>query len=98
MNILKILINIFNKKEEKKQKEEIDKLKNPIDLISNEYEKKLALIIKDINKVDRDDLKNIEYKIIDPYENNDLFTSYRLDFHLRDDLEIFKKKYNFLIL
>ena len=98
MNILKILINIFNKKEEKNQKEEIDKIKNPIDLISNEYEKKLALIIKDINKVDRDDLKNIEYKIIDSYENNDLFTSYRLDFHLRDDLEIFKKKYNFLIL
>ena len=98
MNILKILINIFNKKEQKNQKEVINKIETPIDLISNEYEKKLALIIKDINEVDHIDLKNIEYKKIDSYENNDLFTSYRLDFHLRDDLENFKKKYKSLIL
>ena len=92
MNILKILINIFNKKES------INKIETPTDLISNEYEKKLALIIKDIHEVDSVDLKNIEYTKFNSHKSNDLFTSYRLNFHLRDDLDVFKKKYKSLIL
>ena len=39
-----------------------------------------------------------EGKKIETEENNDLFISYRLDFHTRDELNKFKKKYNSLIL
>ncbi|SVE18992.1 uncharacterized protein METZ01_LOCUS471846, partial [marine metagenome] len=65
---------------------------------SDELQKKLALLIKNIEAVDEEDLKGIEYKKIETEANNDLFISYRLDFHTRDELNEFKKKYNSLIL
>ena len=67
-------------------------------LQSDELEKKLALLIKDIDAVDQRDLKHVEYKRMDREINNDLFTYYRLDFHTRDDLNHFKKKYKSLLL
>ena len=63
-------------------------------LQSDELEKKLALLIKDIDAVDKKDLKHVEYK----GTKNDLFSFYRLDFHTRDDLNHFKKKYKSLLL
>tara|TARA_B110000196_G_C20557080_1_gene391443 strand:+ start:100 stop:399 length:300 start_codon:yes stop_codon:yes gene_type:complete len=68
------------------------------DLQSTELEKKLALLIKDIDAVDKKDLKHVEYKKMDKGTKNDLFSSYRLDFHTRDDLNYFKKKYRSLLL
>jgi len=68
------------------------------DLQSDELEKKLALLIKDIEAVDQADLKYVEYKKMDKGINNDLFTYYRLDFHTRDALDHFKKKYKSLLL
>ena len=68
------------------------------DLQSTELEKKLALLIKDIDAVDKKDLKHVEYKKVDKGTKNDLFSSYRLDFHTRDDLNYFKKKYQSLLL
>ena len=68
------------------------------DLQSDDLEKKLALLIKDIDAVDQADLKHVEYKRMDREINNDLFTYYRLDFHTRDDLNHFKKKYKSLLL
>lgn len=65
---------------------------------SDKLQKKLALLIKDIEVVDIKDLKGIEHKKIEKDLGKDLFTSYRLDFHSRDELEHFKKKYNSLIL
>ena len=50
------------------------------DLQSDELEKKLALLIKDIETVNQADLKHVEYKKMDREINNDLFTYYRLDF------------------
>jgi len=70
------------------------------DLQSNKLERKLALLIKDIDAVDKKDLKHVEYKKMDKVTKNDLFSSssYRLDFHTRDDLNYFKKKYYSLLL
>ena len=67
-------------------------------LQSDELEKKLALLIKDIEAVNQADLKNVEYKKMDKGTKNDLFTYYRLDFHTRDELNHFKKKYRSLLL
>ncbi len=68
------------------------------DLQSDELEKKLALLIKNIEVVNQADLKHVEYKKMDKEINNDLFSSYRLDFHTRDELNHFKKKYRSLLL
>ena len=68
------------------------------DLQSDELVKKLALLIKDIEAVDQADLKHVEYKKMDKGTKNDLFSSYRLDFHTRDALNYFKKKYKSLLL
>ena len=65
---------------------------------SHEYEKKLALIIKNTETVDYNDLKNIECTKLDTRENRDLFSAYRLDFHTRDELRRFKKRYKSLLL
>ena len=59
---------------------------------SDKLQKKLALLIKNIEAVDITDLKKVEHKKIKNELGEDLFTSYRLDFHSRDDLEDFKKK------
>jgi hypothetical protein len=67
-------------------------------LQSDELEKKLALLIKNIEAVDQADLKDVEYKKVDRGEKNNLFSSHRLDFHTRDELNYFKKKYQSLLL
>ncbi len=68
------------------------------DLQSDELEKKLALLIKNIEAINQADLKHVEYKKMDKGINNDLFTYYRLDFHTRDELNHFKTKYKSLLL
>ncbi len=68
------------------------------DLQCDDLEKKLALLIKDIEAVNQADLKHVEYKKMDKGTKNDLFTYYRLDFHTRDELNHFKKKYKSLLL
>ena len=68
------------------------------DLQSDNLEKKLALLIKDIEAVDQADLKHVEYKRMNQEVKNDLFSSYRLDFHTRMELDSFKKKYQSLLL
>ncbi len=67
-------------------------------LQSDELQKKLALLIKDIDSVDQVDLKQVEYKRMNQETKNDLFSSYRLDFHTRDKLNHFKQKYRSLLL
>ena len=70
----------------------------PQEFRSHEYEKKLALIIKDTESVDNNDLKYVVCTKLDTSKNNDLFSAYRLDFHTRAALDLFKKKYKSLIL
>jgi hypothetical protein len=68
------------------------------DLQSDNLEKKLALLIKDIEAVDQADLKHVEYKRMNQEVKNDLFSSCRLDFPTRMELNSFKKKYQSLLL
>ena len=66
--------------------------------LSDELERKLALLIKDIATVDQADLKYVEYKKMKQEEKNNLFSSFRLDFHTRIELNVFKKKYKSFLL
>ena len=90
--IKKYITNIF--KSEKK----IDENKIPQEFRSHDYERKLALIVKNTEEVDYSDLKYVEITKLDTRDKNDLFSAYRLDFHTRDKLILFKKKYKSLIL
>ena len=65
---------------------------------SDALERKLALLIKNIEAVDQVDLKQVEYKKIKQEVKNNLFPSFRLDFHTRIELDLFKKKYKSLLL
>ena len=84
--IKKYITNIF--KSEKK----IDENKIPQEFRSHDYERKLALIVKNTEEVDYSDLKYVEITKLDTRIKNDLFSAYRLDFHTRDKLILFKKK------
>ena len=90
--IKKYITNIF--KSEKK----IDENIIPQEFRSHDYERKLALIVKNTEEVDYTDLKYVEITKLDTRDKNDLFSAYRLDFHTRDKLILFKKKYKSLIL
>ena len=65
---------------------------------SHEFEKKLALIVNQIEEITREDLKYVNITKLDTSEKGDLFNAYRLDFHTIDKLKLFKKKYKTLIL
>ena len=93
MNIYKLIQKtikiIFNTKNTAENKEtEINK-----EYRSNNYEKKLALIIKEVNSVDNIDLKYVQITKLDSLKTSDLFSAFRLDFHTKDKLQLFKKKY-----
>ena len=90
--IKKYITNII--KSEKKNDEDVI----PQEFRSHDYERKLALIVKNTEEVDYSDLKYVEITKLDTKDKNDLFSAYRLDFHTRDKLILFKKKYKSLIL
>ena len=90
--IKKYITNIV--KSEKKNDEDVI----PEKFRSHDYERKLALIVKNTEEVDYSDLKYVEITKLDTRDKNDLFSAYRLDFHTRDKLILFKKKYKSLIL
>ena len=90
--IKKYITNIV--KSEKKNDEDVI----PKEFRSNDYERKLALIVKNTEEVNYSDLKYVEITKLDTRNKNDLFSAYRLDFHTRDKLILFKKKYKSLIL
>ena len=90
--IKKYITNIF--KSEKK----IDENKISQEFRSHDIERKLALIVKNTEEVDYTDLKYVEITKLDTRDKNDLFSAFRLDFHTRDKLILFKKKYKSLIL
>ena len=90
--IKKYITNIVKSK--KKNDEDVI----PQEFRSHDYEKKLALIVTNTEEVDYSDLKYVEITKLDTRDKNDLFSAYRLDFHTRDKLILFKKKYKSLIL
>ena len=90
--IKKYITNIV--KSEKKNDEDVI----PNEFRSHDYERKLALIVKNTEEVEYLDLKYVEITKLDTRDKNDLFSAFRLDFHTRDKLILFKKKYKSLIL
>ena len=90
--IKKLITNIF--KSVKKSDEDMI----PQEFRSHDYERKLALIVKNTEEVDYIDLKYVEITKLDTRDKNDLFSAYRLNFHTKDKLNLFKKKYQSLIL
>jgi hypothetical protein len=90
--IKKYITNIV--KSEKKNDEDVI----PQEFRSHDYERKLALIVKSTEEVDYSDLKYVKITKLDTRKKNDLFSAYRLDFHTRDKLNLFKKKYQSIIL
>tara|TARA_B100000470_G_scaffold14189_1_gene9691 strand:+ start:104 stop:469 length:366 start_codon:yes stop_codon:yes gene_type:complete len=64
---------------------------------SYELQRKLALLVSNIDKIDKRDIGDLEHR---RYRNSkeDDFISYRIDFRNKDDLEFFKEKYkNYLL-
>ena len=89
---MNILLNLF-----KKNQENIDNIISD-DLRSHKFEKKLALLVSQIEQINPEDLKYVNITKLDTSANGDLFNAYRLDFNTKDKLKIFKKKYKSLIL
>ena len=60
---------------------------------SYELQRKLALLVSNIDKIDKRDIQHLEYRRYGDSKEDDLLTSYRIDFRNRDNLENFKQKY-----
>jgi hypothetical protein len=99
MNILKLIFEkfLYIKKLIFSKNVEIDTIISS-EFKSHEFEKKLALIIKSKDTVEYTDLKNVDCTKLDTSNENDLFSAFRLDFHTRDELRLFKAKYKSLLL
>ena len=98
MNIKNLIISVFKGNLKSSNLTEEEEILNTPGLLSNEYQKKLALIIKNFEDIDKVDLKFVEHQKLGSKTSEDLFTSYRLDFHSREALIRFKKKYKDQIL
>ena len=60
---------------------------------SYQLQRKLALLVSNIDNIDKRDFQHLEHRRYGDSKEDDLLTSYRIDFHNKDDLEIFKQKY-----
>ena len=70
----------------------------PDNLRSKELEWKLALLVRNIDNVEDLDLQFVKMTKINIGTKQDLYTSYRLDFDIREKLNQFKKKYKDILL
>ena len=91
-NLIKFFNNLFSKNKKE------DENTIPQEFKSHVYERKLALIVKNTDTVNLQDLKYVVITKLDTRDKSDLFSAYRLDFDTRYQLKKFKKKYNFLLL
>ena len=87
-------INLLQKKKEKIMESLSFEKRCPQ---SYELQRKLALLVSNINKIDKRDIGDLEHSRYQNSKEDDLF-SYRIDFRNRHDLEFFKEKYiNYLL-
>ena len=70
----------------------------PDNLRSKELEWKLALLVRNVDSVEDIDLQFVKKTKINKGTKQDLYTSYRLDFDVREKLNQFKKKYRDILL
>ena len=65
---------------------------------SFELQRKLALLVSNIDKIDKRDFQDLVHRRYGDSKEDDLLNSYRIDFRNKDDLENFKEKYkNYLL-
>ena len=91
-NLIKFFNNFFSKSKKEDENTIYQEFK------SHDYERKLALIVKNTDTVNLQDLKYVVITKLDTRNKSDLFSAYRLDFDTRDQLKKFKKKYNSLLI
>ena len=70
----------------------------PDNLRSKELEWKLALLVRNVDSVEDIDMQFVKKTKINKGTKQDLYTSYRLDFDVREKLNQFKKKYRDILL
>ena len=70
----------------------------PDNLRSKELEWKLALLVRNVDSVEDIDMQFVKKTKINKGTKQDLYTSYRLDFDIREKLNQFKKKYRDILL
>ena len=70
----------------------------PDNLRSKELEWKLALLVRNVDNVEDLDLQFVKMTKINMGTKQDFYTSYRLDFDVREKLNQFKKKYKDILL
>jgi len=97
MRLKNIFESLFSSPSNNQKIKKEETIKEEI-LKSDELQKKLALLVSNISAIDQIDLKNIEYTKMNKSSEKDLFTSFRLDFHTKQELEEFKEKYHHIIL
>ena len=91
-NLIKFFNNLFSKTKKEVENTIPQKFK------SHDYERKLALIVKNTDTVNLQDLKYVVITKLDTRDKSDFFSAYRLDFDTRVQLKKFKKKYNSLLI
>ena len=97
MKLKNIFESLFSSPSNKQEIKKVSITKEEV-LKSDELQKKLALLVSNIAAIDQIDLKNIEYTKMNKSSEKDLFTSFRLDFHTKQELEEFKEKYHHILL
>ena len=70
----------------------------PDNLRSKELEWKLALLVRNVDNVEDMALQFVKITKINMGTKQDFYTSYRLDFDIREKLNQFKKKYKDILL
>ena len=70
----------------------------PDNLRSKELEWKLALLVRNVDNVEDMDLQFVKITKINIGTKQDFYTSYRLDFDIREKLNQLKKKYQDILL
>ena len=70
----------------------------PDNLRSKELEWKLALLVRNVDNVEYMDLQYVKITKINMGTKQDFYTSYILDFDIREKLNQFKKKYQDILL
>ena len=65
---------------------------------SYELQWRLALLVSSIDNIDKRDFQHLVHRKYGDSKEDDLLTSYRIDFHNKEDLENFKEKYRKYLL
>ena len=93
--MIKLIVNFFKELNFFSKNYDLNHNENSFDIKKTKsylLQRKLILLISNIDKIDKQDIKFLEYKRIDDFEEF-FITNYEIQFHNKEELENFKKKY-----